>query len=87
MLSCILQTKSLTLPAEDVVNENFKELKGRIRKLDELLVARGMGNAPFAQALSAVRRAAKHENRGREPSAELRALLGKAEDLGRLLVS
>jgi len=67
------------------MNDNFKELKGRIRKLDELLVARGMGNAPFAQALSAVRRKAKHGDRTRDPSPELRVLLEKAESLGRMI--
>jgi len=61
------------------VNENYRELKGRIRKLDELLVARGMGDGRFAQALSAVRRAAKHGDRTRDPSPELRVLLEKAE--------
>ena len=69
------------------MNENYRELKARIRKLDELLVARGMGNAHFARALSAVRRAAKHGNRSRDPSPELQVLLKKAEDLGRLLAS
>ncbi len=68
------------------MNDNYKELKGRIRKLDELLVARGTGNVRFAQALSAVRRAEKHGKRTRDPSPELRALLEKAESLGRMLV-
>jgi hypothetical protein len=67
------------------VNDNFKELKGRIRKLDELLAGRGTGNLPFAQALSAVRRAVKHGDRTRDPSPELRALLEKAENLSRTL--
>lgn len=67
------------------MNDNFKELKGRIRKLDELLEARGTGNMPFAQALSAVRRAVKHGDRTRDPSPELRLLLEKAENLGRML--
>lgn len=68
------------------MNDNFKELKGRIRKLDELLAARGTGNLAFAQAVSAVRRAEKHGDRTRDPSPALRALLDKAETLGRLLV-
>ncbi len=68
------------------MNDNFKELKGRIRKLDELLAARGTGDLAFAQAVSAVRRAAKHGDRTRDPSPELRALLDKAETLGRLLL-
>jgi hypothetical protein len=80
-LSSTLDTELLTLPPEGAVNENYRELKGRIRKLDELLVARGTGNTQFAQALSAVRRAAKHGNRSRDPSPELRALLDKAEIL------
>jgi hypothetical protein len=67
------------------MNDNFRELKGRIRRLDELLAARGTGNLPFAQALSAVRRAVKHGDRTRDPSPELRGLLEKAESLGRML--
>jgi hypothetical protein len=67
------------------VNDNFRELKGRIRKLDELLVARGTGHVDFAQAVSRVRRAAKHGDRTRDPSPELRVLLEKAENLGRMI--
>jgi hypothetical protein len=66
------------------MNDNFKELKSRIRQLDALLSARGHGDLAFAQAVSAVRRAAKHGDRTRDPSPELRALLEKAEALGRL---
>lgn len=50
------------------MNDNFKELKGRIRKLDELLTLRGTGNLDFAQAVSAVRRAVRHGDRTRNPS-------------------
>lgn len=67
------------------MNDNFKELKGRLRKLDELLAARGSSDLAFAQAVSAVRRAAKHGDRTRDPSPELRGLLEKAENLGRLV--
>jgi hypothetical protein len=67
------------------VNDNFKELKSRIRKLDELLALRGTGDLAFAQAVSAVRRAEKHGDRTRDPSPELRGLLEKAESLGRVL--
>ncbi len=67
------------------MNENYKELKDRIRRLDELLAARGTGDLAFAQAVSAVRRAEKHGDRSRDPSPELRALLDKAESLGRML--
>ncbi len=65
------------------MNDNFKELKSRIRKLDELLALRGTGDLAFAQAVSAVRRAEKHGDRTRDPSPELRGLLEKAESLGR----
>ena len=68
------------------MNDNFKELKGRIRKLDELLAARGTGDLAFAQAVSAVRRAEKHGDRTRDPSPALRALLEKAENLGRMMI-
>ncbi len=68
------------------MNENYKEMKKRIRRLEEMLVGCSIANAPFAQAVSAVRRAAKHGDRARDPSPELRSLLAKAEDLGRLLV-
>jgi hypothetical protein len=67
------------------MNDNFRELKDRIRKLDDLLAVRGTGNVQFAQALSAVRRAVKHGDRTRDPSPELRGLLDKAEALGRML--
>jgi hypothetical protein len=67
------------------MNDNFRELKDRIRKLDGLLVASGTGNVQFAQALSAVRRAVKRGDRTRDPSPELRGLLDKAETLGRML--
>jgi hypothetical protein len=68
------------------MNDNFRELKERIRRLDDLLAARGTGNVQFAQALSAVRRAVKHGDRTRDPSPELRGLLEKAENLGRMVV-
>lgn len=68
------------------MNDNYKEMKSRIRKLEELVVASGIVDATFAQAVSAVRRAAKHGDRTRDPSPELRLLLGKAEELARLLV-
>ncbi len=67
------------------MNDNYRELKARIRKLHELLAARGTGNVQFAQALSKVRRAAKHGDRTRDPSPELRTLLEKAEILGGMI--
>jgi hypothetical protein len=68
------------------MNDNFRELKARLRLLDELLVSRGAVDVEFAQAVSAVRRAAKHGDRTRDPSPALRALLERAESLGRLIV-
>ncbi|HEX9400694.1 MAG TPA: hypothetical protein VF912_11340 [Anaeromyxobacter sp.] len=65
------------------MNDIFKELKERVRRLDALLADRGAGNLDFAQALSLLHRAEKKGDRSREPSAELRALLDKAEGLGR----
>jgi hypothetical protein len=67
------------------MNDNFRELKERIRKLDALLVSRGMNNLPFAQAVSRVRRAVKHGDRSRDPAPELRTLLETAESLGRTI--
>jgi GTPase involved in cell partitioning and DNA repair len=68
---------------EAAVNETFRELKERMRRLDDLLVARGLGNMEFAQAVSRLRRAARHGDRSREPSVELRVLLERAELLAR----
>jgi hypothetical protein len=70
---------------EDLVNENYREIKRRIHKLDDLLTARGMGNIAFVRALDTVRRASKREDSRRDPSPELRLLLEKAEELGRTL--
>ena len=68
------------------MNDNFRELKARLRRLDELLASRGTVDVEFAQAVSAVRRAAKHGDRTRDPTPELRALLERAENLGRLMI-
>ncbi len=65
------------------MNDNFREFKGRLRKLDEILVERGLSDADFAQALSRVRRAVKHGDRSRDPSSTLRGLLEAAEGLAR----
>ena len=67
------------------MNENFRDLKARIRRLDALLVSRGADNLPFAQAVSRVRRAVKRGDRTRDPSTELRTLLEAAEGLGRMM--
>lgn len=68
------------------MNDNFRQLKARLRRLDELLASRGTVDLEFAQAVSAVRRAAKHGDRTRDPSPELRGLLERAENLGRLMI-
>jgi len=63
------------------VNETFRELKLRIRRLEEVLAHGGLGNMEFAQAVSRVRRSVRHGDRSREPSVELRGLLERAEAL------
>ena len=63
------------------MNDDFREFKGRIRRLDAILVERGLSDADFAQALSKVRRAEKRGDRSREPTIELRMLLERAEGL------
>lgn len=68
------------------MNDRYKELKSRIRDLENLLEVRGMGTNPgLAQAVSAVKRAERHGDRSRDPSPELRGLLEKAEALARLV--
>jgi hypothetical protein len=69
--------------AEDPMNDDFRELKERIRRLDVILVERGLSNADFAQALSKVRRATRRGDRTREPTRELRSMLEHAELLAR----
>jgi len=69
------------------MNEAFKELKERMRRLDALLERHGAaGDVGFAQALSRLHRAARRGDRTREPSAELVTLLARAEALGRWLI-
>jgi hypothetical protein len=65
------------------MNDDFRELKERIRRLDAILVERGLSNADFAQALSKVRRATRRGDRTREPTRELRSMLEHAELLAR----
>lgn len=65
------------------MNDLFRELKARIRTLDEVLAGGGLADVEFAQALSRVRRAVRRGDRSREPSAELRTLLERAEGLAR----
>ncbi len=63
------------------MNDLFRELKERMRNLDRLLAERGVGNIELAQAVSRLHRAARRGDRSREPSAELRTLLDRAEGL------
>jgi hypothetical protein len=65
------------------MNDLFRELKARARKLDEILVERGGANTDFAQALSRLQRAVRRGDRSREPTPELRTLLERAEALAR----
>jgi hypothetical protein len=65
------------------MNDSYREFKARLRQLDEVLVAQGLTNVEFAQALSRVHRAERRADRSREPSDELRALLERAEVLAR----
>jgi len=69
--------------AEDEVNDAYREFKVRLRRLDEVLVAKGLTNLEFAQALSRVHRAERRGDRSREPRDELRVLLERAEALAR----
>jgi hypothetical protein len=63
------------------MNDQFREFKARMRRLDEILGERGLTNVDFAQALSRVHRKARRGDRSREPSSELRTLLEEAEGL------
>jgi len=68
------------------MNENFGELKARLRKLNEILtgeVGRVLGNLEFARAVSQAQRLLRDGDRSREPSPVLRAAVEKAEVLGR----
>lgn len=65
------------------MNDDFRLLKERIRRLDAILMERGLSDADFAQALSKVRRATRRGDRTREPPAQLRTLLEQAESLAR----
>jgi hypothetical protein len=65
------------------MNDTFRELKVRTRRLDDILVARGLTNVDFAQAVSRLHRMVRRGDRSREPSAELRTLLERAEALAR----
>jgi hypothetical protein len=64
------------------MNDTFRDLKARVRRLDEALSA-GSANVDFAQALSQAHRLLKRGDRSREPSPQLEALVQRAEALVR----
>ncbi len=65
------------------MNDTFRELKARVRRLDDALSAGGAANVDFARALSQARRLLKRGDRSREPSPQLEALVQRAEMLVR----
>ncbi len=65
------------------MNDAFRELKSRVRRLDELLSGGGGESVEFAQALSQAHRALRRGDRSREPSPELETLVRRAEALAR----
>jgi hypothetical protein len=69
------------------MNESYGEMKARYRKLADLLNEEGggriLGNLEFARAVSQAHRLLRDADRSRDPSAELRASIEKAERLGR----
>jgi len=69
------------------VNDTFKEVKDRLRKLDVVLAQGGNSNVDFAQAVSRVRRLVKKGDRSRNPSTEIRTGLERAEAIGRAMLA
>jgi hypothetical protein len=70
------------------MNDNFGELKARVRRLNEMLSAepgRILGNLEFARAVSQAHRLVRDGDRTREPSQTLRAAVERAELLGRAI--
>lgn len=68
------------------MNENFGELKARVRKLNELLTSDGgriLENLEFARAVSVAHRLLRDGDRTRDPTPAARAAVEKAEVLGR----
>jgi hypothetical protein len=65
------------------MNDGFRDLKARVRHLDEVLSAGVGANVEFAQALSQAHRALRRGDRSREPTAQLEALVQRAEALVR----
>ena len=68
------------------MNDAFKDLKERMRRLGAILDRRGATeDVGFAQAVSSLKRAARRGDRSREPTRELMSLLERAEAFGRHL--
>jgi hypothetical protein len=68
------------------MNDEYRELKGRVRRLDEILWnGGGLQNLGFAQALAQVRQLVRRGDRTREPTAAMRASVEHAESLARAL--
>lgn len=68
------------------MNDNFGDLKARVRKLHDILTSdsgRILENLDFARAVSQARRLVRDGDRTRDPSPMLRAAVEKAELLGR----
>jgi cell division septum initiation protein DivIVA len=65
------------------MNDTFRDLKARVRRLDEALSTGTGANVDLAQALSQARRALRRGDRSREPTRELEALVQRAEALVR----
>jgi hypothetical protein len=63
------------------MNDTFRELKARVRRIDEALATGG--TVELAQALSQARRALRRGDRSREPTTELQTLVQRAEALVR----
>lgn len=63
------------------MNDSFRDLKARVRHLDSVLAGGAAANVDFAQALSQVHRVLRRGDRSREPTAELEALVHRAEAL------
>lgn len=63
------------------MNDSFRDLKARVRRLDELLSAGDGASVEFAQALSQAHRALRRGDRSRAPTHELEALVQRAEVL------
>ncbi len=65
------------------MNDDFRDLKERARRLDAVLLDGGLSHPAFAQALSKLKRAMRRGDRTRAPEPALRTMLEHAEMLAR----